>query len=63
MLRSVSKRILARGIANRAFSSVAKASTGAPSVMDSIVKLNFVDPSGARRSVPGYIGEAKIVDC
>ena len=61
MLRVVSNRILSQSrVASRAFSSaVAEASTGAgaPSVMDSIVQLNFVDPSGARRSVPSYIGE------
>ena len=58
MLRvAASRRILSQGsrIANRAF-----ASAGAPSVMDSIVHLNFVDPSGARREVPGYIGKMTV---
>jgi len=31
--------------------------------MDSIVKLNFVDPSGARRTVPGYIGKSLYETC
>mmetsp|Transcript_24862 Transcript_24862/g.36778 ORF Transcript_24862/g.36778 Transcript_24862/m.36778 type:complete len:166 (-) Transcript_24862:1393-1890(-) len=30
---------------------------GAPSVKDSIVHLTFVDPSGARRQVPAFIGD------
>ena len=31
-------------------------STGPPLVMDAIVHLKFVDPEGARRQVPGFIG-------
>ena len=40
-------------------SAVTKAteSSGPPSVMDSVVQLTVVDPSGARRQIPGYIGE------
>lgn len=60
MLRTASNRIITQtGAAKRAFASAVAQSTagGAPSVLDNIVKLNFVDPSGARRSVPGYIGE------
>jgi len=32
------------------------AATTAPSVRDVMIQLNFVDPSGARRKVPGLIG-------
>jgi hypothetical protein len=68
MIRLVSKRILCQnGIISRAFSSaVAEASVaGPPSVMDSIVRLNVVDPSGARRTIPAYIGKcfAVVVSC
>ena len=47
-------------LTRRALSSAvttASESSGPPSVMDSIVQLTIVDPSGARRQVPGYIGE------
>lgn len=64
MIRLVSKRILCQnGNISRAFSSaVTEASAaGPPSVMDSIVKLNVVDPSGARRTIPAFIGECHVV--
>jgi len=32
--------------------------TSAPSVCDIMIKLTFVDPSGARRQVPGLIGKS-----
>ncbi len=59
MLRIVSKRLVRNGgIVNRALSSaVAEATAGPPSVMENIVHLNFVDPSGARRKVPSYVGK------
>jgi len=38
-------------------------SSSIPSVFDSIVTLNFVDPSGARRQVPGYIGKTLYETC
>mmetsp|Transcript_7351 Transcript_7351/g.10503 ORF Transcript_7351/g.10503 Transcript_7351/m.10503 type:complete len:177 (-) Transcript_7351:128-658(-) len=39
-------------------SAVAPASSSAmPSAHDVIVQLTFIDPSGARRKVPGYIGK------
>eukprot|EP00555_Chaetoceros_dichaeta_P002020 CAMPEP_0198249752 /NCGR_PEP_ID=MMETSP1447-20131203/1164_1 /TAXON_ID=420782 /ORGANISM="Chaetoceros dichaeta, Strain CCMP1751" /LENGTH=186 /DNA_ID=CAMNT_0043934447 /DNA_START=93 /DNA_END=653 /DNA_ORIENTATION=+ len=38
-------------------------SHGPPSVMESIVKLNFIDPSGARRQVPGFIGKTIYDTC
>ena len=64
MLRTASNRIISQNaIAKRAFSSaVSQSSAGAPSVMDSIVKLNFVDPGGARRSVPAYVGKFCFVE-
>jgi hypothetical protein len=37
-------------------SAVAKEAAPAPSIRDNIVTLTFVDPSGARRKVPGLIG-------
>ena len=32
------------------------AGSAAPSIKDVIVNLTFVDPSGARRKVPGLVG-------
>lgn len=43
-----------------AVSTTPESSTTTPSVMDHIVTLNFVDPSGARRQVPGYIGKRNV---
>mmetsp|Transcript_5375 Transcript_5375/g.7988 ORF Transcript_5375/g.7988 Transcript_5375/m.7988 type:complete len:168 (+) Transcript_5375:109-612(+) len=65
MLRIVSKRAVTQiRISSRALSSaVAQAPAGPPSVLDSIVNLNFVDPSGARRQVPGYIGKTIYETC
>lgn len=61
MLRLASKRIFSQNkIATRALSSAvaeSSATAGPPSVFDSIVKLNFVDPSGARRTIPAYVGK------
>jgi len=37
--------------------------SGPPSVMDAIVNLNFVDPEGARRQVPGFIGKSVYETC
>lgn len=39
------------------FSANAPTTVSIPSVNDVIVKLTFIDPSGARRSVPGYVGK------
>ena len=33
------------------------AASAAPSVKDAIIDLTFIDPSGARRKVPGLVGE------
>ena len=47
-----------RAITKRAFSSNAVSATASSlSVADVTVKLTFVDPSGARRQVPGYVGK------
>ena len=43
-------------LARAAFSSNAAAPTS--SVMDLLIDLTFVDPSGARRKVTGLIGKA-----
>ncbi len=63
MLRIVSKRFVRNsGIASRALSSaVTQATVGPPSVMENIVHLNFVDPSGARRKVPSYVGKLVVL--
>jgi hypothetical protein len=37
----------------------AASDSAAPSVMDACIALNFVDPSGARRKVPGLVGMSK----
>lgn len=62
MLRVLSKCFFSNGgklNVRRTFSSaVADANSGPPSVMDNIVMLNFVDPSGARRQVSAYIGKS-----
>ena len=35
----------------------AEAETTKPSAFDVVVQLTFVDPNGARRQVPGYVGK------
>lgn len=54
MIGQISRRVFSQGRRARLFSTI---TGGAPSVFDSIVTLNFVDPSGARRKVPAYVGE------
>lgn len=39
------------------------AASAAPSVKDAIVDLTFIDPSGARRKVPGLVGEWIEIEC
>jgi hypothetical protein len=44
----------------RSFSSAAAPAPGAPtqpSAFDVVVQLTFVDPNGARRQVPAYVGK------
>ena len=31
-----------------------------PSAFDVVVQLTFVDPNGARRQVPGYVGKSSL---
>lgn len=57
MFSQISRRILTKGRSTRVFSAVTQSGAAPPSVFDSIVTLNFVDPSGARRQVPAYVGE------
>lgn len=63
MLRLVTKSKAAsavvRSIVPRALSTsaVAASSSAVPSVKDVTVHLTFVDPSGARRKVPGLVGK------
>ena len=53
-----SSKLQYNNIRHATTSAVAAAtSDNVPSVFDKIVKLTFVDPSGARRIVPGYIGK------
>lgn len=59
MFGQISRRILTKGRSTRVFSAVTQSAP--PSVFDSIVTLNFVDPSGARRQVPGYVGEFSLL--
>lgn len=34
-------------------------SSAAPSSKDAVIDLTFIDPSGARRKVPGLVGECE----
>lgn len=50
----------ARIVASRSMSGTSALVEGgkeSPTVFDKIIQLTFVDPSGARRKVPGYVGE------
>ena len=63
-LRLASKRLLSKQLQNaaaRSFLSTAPATTTAPSVFDKIINITIVDPSGARRKIPGLIGEIDII--
>mmetsp|Transcript_13173 Transcript_13173/g.18956 ORF Transcript_13173/g.18956 Transcript_13173/m.18956 type:complete len:167 (-) Transcript_13173:112-612(-) len=58
MFRVVAKSRAVSAAVARSFSTpVAASSAGAPSVKDVTVQLTFVDPSGARRKVPGLVGQ------
>jgi hypothetical protein len=48
--KSGAARVVARAMST---SAVTKEAAPAPSIRDNIVTLTFVDPSGARRKVPG----------
>jgi hypothetical protein len=55
-LRLASKRLLSpqiQQVASRALFSTA----AAPTVFDKVISLTIVDPSGARRKIPGLVGE------
>lgn len=63
-LSLVGKRLVLPQLSRAAFLSTtassavaSKPSAPAPSVKDVIVDLTFIDPSGARRKVPGLVGE------
>jgi hypothetical protein len=61
-LRLASKRLLSpqiRQIASRALFSTAPAEDVAPTVFDKLISLTIVDPSGARRKIPGLVGECR----
>jgi hypothetical protein len=60
-LRLATKRLLApqahRLLVTRAMSA-APATSDAPSVFDNLINLTIVDPSGARRKIPGLVGKS-----
>lgn len=59
-------RAAVRGAARRTLASPAVASAAAldpPSVFDSVVKLTIIDPSGARRVIPAYVGSTLYDAC
>jgi hypothetical protein len=61
-LRHLTKSPVKRVVATRLMSSSAVANVDAsalPSVRDVMVTLTFVDPSGARRKVPGLVGKLR----
>lgn len=60
-VRQVSSRTTRLVVARAMSSSVVAKDAKMPSIKDSIISLTFVDPSGARRKVPGMVGEQKKV--
>ena len=63
-LRLASKRLLApqaHRLAVRAFGAAAPATSDAPSVFDNLINLTIVDPSGARRKIPGLVGKRDLM--
>jgi hypothetical protein len=55
--RLVSQRLTGAALRSMSTSAMAPvAGSAAPSIKDVIVTLTFVDPSGARRKVPGLVG-------
>ena len=55
-----------RGAARRTLASPAVATAAPldpPSVFDSVVKLTIIDPSGARRVIPAYVGSSLYDAC
>jgi hypothetical protein len=63
-LRLASKRLLSpqiQQVASRALFSTAPAKDAAPTVFDKVISLTIVDPSGARRKIPGLVGECSLV--
>lgn len=65
LITSASKKFTSTGSSiprclSTAVSTATESTSTTPSVFDKIVTLNFVDPSGARRQVPGYIGKIYI---
>jgi hypothetical protein len=49
-----------RASTTRTFSAAPPAAVAQPSVMDLLIDLTFVDPSGARRKAKGMIGKYSI---
>ena len=63
---AASRSSAARGATRRTLASPAVASAAAldpPSVFDSVVKLTIIDPSGARRVIPAYVGSTLYDAC
>ena len=70
LITSSSKKILStqrstscfqRTLSTAVSTTSTTSSSNTPSVFDNIVQLNFIDPSGARRQVPGYVGEYNMI--
>ena len=61
---AISRRAVSRATAPRAMMATSAMTevdkdAPAPTVFDKTIQLTFVDPSGARRKVPGYVGKCK----
>eukprot|EP00525_Craspedostauros_australis_P012369 CAMPEP_0198109438 /NCGR_PEP_ID=MMETSP1442-20131203/1471_1 /TAXON_ID= /ORGANISM="Craspedostauros australis, Strain CCMP3328" /LENGTH=169 /DNA_ID=CAMNT_0043765099 /DNA_START=162 /DNA_END=671 /DNA_ORIENTATION=+ len=59
--RAVSKSV--QRTALRAFSAAPASDDAAPSVFDKLISLTIVDPSGARRKIPGLVGTSLYEAC
>ena len=55
-LRRLTSTVTRRTLATSVPVASTSATDGPPSVLDSIVQITFIDPSGARRQVPAYVG-------
>jgi hypothetical protein len=59
--RTAARRVATRAVVPRVMmgtSAVTEVGAAPPTVFDKTIQLIFVDPSGARRKVPGYVGES-----
>jgi hypothetical protein len=56
-LQLASKILLSRHLPAAVARTFSSTSAAAPSVFDKLISLTIVDPSGARRKIPGLVGE------